>query len=232
MTALTDPPRTKKGTQTVLGGLPQVNLLPPEVRAARGLRSLKRLLAVVLVVVLGLCIGVFALAKLSQSAADDELASAKKETARLQAEQAKYAEVPRVLTALSDAQTARKIGMSTDVPWSAYYAAVTAVLPADVSIGVLTTTVATPMTAPSGAANPLQKSSVGQIQFTGRSTTVPNTAAWIDALNSVPGFSDAWASSATLAESPSKTVYYEVQVSVQVTSDAFSHRFDTIKQEG
>lgn len=232
MTAIADPPRAKKGAQTVLGGLPQVNLLPPEVRAARGLRNLKRLLAVVLVVVLGLCVAVFALAKLSQSAANDELATAKKETARLQTEQAKYAEVPRVLTALANAQSAVKIGMSTDVSWSSYYAAITAVLPQDVSIDVLTTTAGTPMTAPSGAANPLQKTPVGQIQFTGRSTTVPNTAAWIDALNSIPGFSDAWASNAAITESPSKTVYYDVQVSVQVTSDAFSHRFDKMKQEG
>ena len=105
MTALADPPRTKKGPQTVLGGLPQVNLLPPEVRAARGLRNLKRWLAMALVLVLVLCAAVFALAKFTKMAADDDLASAQSETQRLQKEQQKYAEVPRVLSALQNVTT-------------------------------------------------------------------------------------------------------------------------------
>lgn len=231
MTALADPPRAKKGTPTVLGGLPQVNLLPPEVRAARGLRNLKRWLALVLVVVLVLCLGVFALAKLAKAGADHELTLAQAETQRLQTEEQKYAEVPRVLGALQSATTARSIGMATDISWSSYYAAVTAVLPANVSIDSLVVT--TQGTAANGAAaNPLQAASVGQIQFTGRSTTVPNTAAWLDALNGVPGFANAWASNATITQSQNKTTYYNVSVTVQVTSAAFTHRFDATKKVG
>lgn len=231
MTALADPPRAKKGTPTVLGGLPQVNLLPPEVRAARGLRNLKRWLALVLVVVLVLCLGVFALAKLAKAGADHELTLAQVETQRLQTEEQKYAEVPRVLGALQSATTARSIGMATDVSWSSYYAAVTAVLPANVSIdSLVVTTQGT--AANSAAANPLQAASVGQIQFNGRSTTVPNTAAWLDALNGVPGFANAWASNATITQSQNKTTYYNVSVTVQVTSAAFTHRFDATKKVG
>ena len=234
MTALADPPRAKKGTQTVLGGLPQVNLLPPEVRAARGLRNLKRWLALALVAVLVLCLGVFALAKLSKSSADSELAQAQAETRRLQTEEQKYAEVPRVLGALQNATTARSLGMATDIAWSSYYAAVTAVLPTNVSIDslVVTTQAASGAATVGAAANPLQVASVGQIQFTGRSTTVPNTAAWLDALNGVPGFANAWASSAAITQSQNKTTYYNVSVTVQVTSSAYTHRFDATKKVG
>jgi len=231
MTAIADPPKAKKSIQTVLGGLPQVNLLPPEVRAARGLRNLKRWLGLALVVVLVLCAGVFALAKLSQAAANDELTTAQRETQRLQTEQLKYAEVPRVLGALQKATTARTLGMSTEIAWAPYYAAITAVLPANVSIdSLVVTTTGAAGAAPAAATNPLQTPSVGQIQFTGRSTTVPNTAAWLDALNSVRGFSTAWASSATITQSQNKTTYYNVSVTVQVTSAAFTHRFDATKQ--
>ncbi|CAL8977556.1 hypothetical protein CELL_02598 [Cellulomonas sp. T2.31MG-18] len=229
MTTLADPPRAKKGVGTILGGLPQVNLLPPEVRAARGLRNLKRWLALVLVLVLVLCIGAFALAKLVQAGANSELKQAQAETQRLQTEQQKYAEVPRVLDALQKAQTARQLGMATDIAWGPYYAAVTAVLPADVSIDSLVVSTSGAAAAV-GKTNPLQAASVGQIQFTGRSTTVPNTAAWLDALDSVPGFSGAWASSATITQSENKTTYYNVSVTVQVTSAAFTHRFDATKQ--
>ncbi|WP_263730789.1 PilN domain-containing protein [Cellulomonas sp. SG140] len=234
MTAIADPPRAKKGVQTVLGGLPQVNLLPPEVRAARGLRNLKRWLAMALVLVLVLCIAVFALAKLAKVGADDELAKAQADTRRLQTEQQKYAEVPVVLGALQNATTARALGMATDVSWASYYAAITAVLPPDVSIdSFVVTSLGTGAAAGGGAAaNPLQPASVGQIQFTGRSTTVPNTAAWLDALNAVPGFADAWASSANITQSQNKTTYYNVSVSVQLTSAAYTHRFDATKKVG
>lgn len=232
MTALADPPRAKKGVQTVVGGLPQVNLLPPEVRAARGLRNLKRWLAMALVLVLVLCTAVFALAKLSKAAADNELTAAQAETQRLQKEQQKYAEVPRVLGALQNATTARTLGMATDVSWSSYYAAVTAVLPADVSISSLVVTTQSSSGSAAPAANPLQVPSVGQIQFTGRSTTVPNTAAWLDALNGIPGFANAWASNAAISQSQNKTIYYNVSVTVQVTPEAYTHRFDQTKKVG
>lgn len=233
MTAIVAPSRAKKGAQSTLGGLPQVNLLPPEVRAARGLRNLKRWLGLALVLVLVLCIAAFALAKLSKAAADDELSSAKADAQRLQVEQQKYAEVPRVLNALQSATTARALGMSTDVAWASYYAAITAVLPTDVSIDSLA--MSSSSSGSTGAAatpNPLQAPSVGQIQFTGRSTTLPNTAAWIDALDAIPGFADAWASSATIAQSANKTTYYSVTLTVQVTSAAYTHRFDATKKVG
>ena len=231
MTAIADLPKLKRNSSSsVLGGLPQVNLLPPEYRAQRALAVLRRWLAVLLVVVLGLCVAVFAVAKLAEGAANNELDTAKARTTQLQAEERKYAEVPAVLTALANTKAARTLGMATDVSWSSYYAAITAVLPANVSLDSIAVTAATPMTAAIAPTNSLQTASVGQIQFTGRSTTVPNTAAWIDALNSVPGLANAWASTVSVSESSNHTVYYNVSMSVQVTAAAYTHRFDQGKE--
>ena len=219
-------PKPKGRTATVVTALPQVNLLPPEVRAARGLKLLKRWLVVALVLVVALCGVTYVFAKLDENRAASELASAQAATTRLQNEQKKYAEVPRVLDQLAATTTAREIGTSTEILWSPYYQAIAAVLPTGVSIDTLTVTQATPMVAPPAAASPLQAPSIGQIQFTARSLTVPDTAAWADALNGVPGFADAWVSAATVAQdTKTNKSYYNVSATVQVNDRAYAHRF-------
>jgi len=232
MTTLLERPKGRASAGTALSGtLPQVNLLPPEVRAARGLRATKRWLAISLIVTVIACIGVFGLALVSSAQADAELAEAQAETTRLQEAQAQYAEVPVVLAALASATDARTIGMSTDVQWKSYVDAIAAVLPANVSFDSMTLTAATPMIPAPAPIDPLQLPSVGQIQFEARTSVVPDTSAWIDSLNSVPGLRDAWVSSATVTEDESG-IYYTVSATVQVSDAAYSHRFDPIEGEG
>ena len=53
---------------------------------------------------------------------------------------------------------------------------------------------------------------------------MPDTAAWLDALSTVPGFVDAWFSSATIGDQDGTTVY-TVNATVQLDNTAFAHRF-------
>ena len=214
--------REKRGATAVVA-LPQVNLLPPEVRAARGLSRTKRLLVLALAVVLLLLAGAYAWALLARSSADDELAAAQADTARWQAEAAKYAEVPVVLQALEDVDQARTVGMATDVEWRPYLDAVAAVLPPDATIQKLTVTMSSPMEAATIAADPLAALSIGQLGFTTSAATVPDTAAWIDALNAVPGFSDAWVTSVQTNDDDGAR--YTVESRVNVTISALSARY-------
>ncbi|RYV52868.1 fimbrial assembly protein [Pengzhenrongella frigida] len=211
-------------TTTIGPALPQVNLLPPEVRAARGLRRIKGWLGLGLLVTVLLCGGAYAFALFSAGQAADELVLAQAETTRLQAEQAKYAEVPQVLGALASSKAVRLEGMSTEVDWKAHLDAITAVLPADVGIETFAMSGATPTTAASMPSNPLQVPNVGLISFTGSSGTLPDTAAWVDALNSIPGFADAWVSSAMIGELDGRTVY-TTSSTVQFTVAAYTNRF-------
>ncbi|KRD45103.1 fimbrial assembly protein [Cellulomonas sp. Root930] len=232
MTTLLERPRSKSAGGTALSGtLPQVNLLPPEVRAARGLRATKRWLVISLVVTLAVCVGAYGLALVTGATAAADLANAQNETARLQTEQAKYAEVPQVLGMLDQTKSARQTGMSTDVQWKSYIDAIQAVLPVDVSLETYAVTVATPMAAAGLPTDPLQAPSVGQIQFTGRSSNIPDAAAWIDALNSVPGFADAAVSSVVVTGDDGGD-YYTTTSTVQVLDTAYSHRFDATNGEG
>ena len=217
-------PLQKHGSTLMGHSLPQVNLLPPEIRAARSLRVLKRWLGIGLVVTVLATAGVYALAARSVTTAAAEQTAAQSETVRIQGQQRKYAEVPKVLTTLESAKTARTLAMSTEVTWKGSLDAIKAVLPAGVSIETLAVTGATPMTAATVPVNPLQGPSVGLITFTGKTATLPDTAAWIDALNSIPGFADAWVSAATLTKTDT-TNEYTVASTVQFTTAAYARRF-------
>lgn len=230
MTALTERTRgsraNAKGAPSLLvpGSLPQVNLLPPEVRAARGLRVLKRWLAVGLVVVLTVCVMAYAAALLVASSARAELTEAQDATAALQAEQLKYAEVPVVLNALTSTKAARELGMSTEVAWKPYLDALAAVLPADVSIETLSITGATPVTAGPIPGDPLQAPSMGSIEFSGRTAEFLGSPAWVDALESIPGLSSARVTSVSVGESEG-TTFYTIGSTIQFTESAYLRRF-------
>ncbi|WP_028048417.1 hypothetical protein [Cellulomonas sp. URHD0024] len=232
MTTLLERPKGRSSAGTALSGtLPQVNLLPPEVRAARGMRATKRWLVMSLVLVVVLCFGAFGVALIANASATNDLADAQSETARLETEAAKYAEVPKVKGALTAANNAVAFGMSTDVQWRSYLDAVTAVLPADISFETYAITVATPTTPAVASTAPLQGMAVGRITFEARTLTVPNSAAWITALNTVPGLIDATVSSIAIS-GDERGDYYSVTLAVNVTDAAYTHRFDVPKSEG
>ncbi len=229
MTSLLERPHksSRDAAQTsIITGLPQVNLLPPEIRAARGLQSIKKWLVIAILVVLALCALAWLWAQSVAAAAQGDLERAQQETARLTTEQAKYAEVPRVQNQLAEAARARQLGMATEVLWKPYMDAIAAVLPQTASIDTFGMTGATPMTAPELADNPLQALSVGQIAFGVRSTTVPDSAALVEALNSIPGFTDAFVSSVKVESDEVSGVFYGVQATVRFTGDAYSGRFE------
>lgn len=216
-----------KGSVTNPNALAQVNLLPPGIRARRALGRTKRLLAFGLIAVLLVVVVAYVGALAQLGLANSRLSDAQAETAQLTQQQAKYAEVPQVLGELQRATEAQELGFSTDVEWTPYIFAVFAVMPADVKLTSFEMSGATPMLAPEVATDPLQAPSVSRLAFTAHSKTLPDTAAWIDGLNSVPGFGDAWVSEATIAEDDEKNVYYEITGTVQVNETAYSNRFSS-----
>lgn len=216
--------RAKAGGAGWVPELPQVNLLPNEIRAARGLKQLKVYLAgVVCLALIVVALG-FGWSSLTASNAAEELERENQRTSDLLAEQRKYAEVPVVLGQLSKAYTAREIAMSTEVLWKDYLGALNAVSPEGVSIATMSVAAATPIEAPAGPAHILQLPSVGTITFTGAAPTLPDTVSWLDGLNSIHGFDDA---RITLTDSKGDgELHYEFTATVQVTADAYALRFD------
>jgi hypothetical protein len=206
---------------------PQVNLLPPEIRAGRSLGKVKTWLGIALLSLVLLLAAVFVLVTWNEKQAEETLAETQDRNAALLAEQAQYAEVPQVLGAISNLSDARTYAMQTDVLWQPYLAAIAAATPPEVSIDLLTVTQSNVWaTSAAPVESPLATpGTVGTVSLSGRSLTVPNTADWEDALAALPGITNANIVSVQLS-SEEDSVYYQVTGSIQLTMDAFSGRFD------
>jgi len=203
---------------------PQVNLLPAEIRAGRVLGRVKIWLAVVLVVTVVLAIaGYVGSGRVERSAADG-LAAKQAEVQRLVAEQSIYKEVPLIKAQIASTESARRLGMSTEVLWKGYLGAIQAVTPAGVTIKNLTTELPNPVLPASVSAVPLVSPSLGSISFVGQARTLPDLSAWTEALDAIPGLADATFATATLTDDAG-LVYYEIATTVQVNDIALASRF-------
>lgn len=211
--------------------LPQVNLLPPEVTAARGLARIKRWLLFVVLAAILAAVGIVALAMMAEQDAQAELDRAEARTAELMAEQERYAEVPLVLSAVEQAEQARSNGMSTEVLWLPYLRAIAATLPDGVRLETFQMLGATPMVLPAEPQGALAAPSVATITFTAQSLTVPDTEQWLIELATIPGFADAWFTTKTAAERDG-VEFYDVVATVQVNEQAYALRFAETDEEG
>ncbi len=216
---------TKKRAAGVdLPAVPQVNLLPPEYGDRQRLRGLKRRLAFALAVVLAFAMAAYGAAVVSLTSARDEQAKAEAETTRLLQAQQQYAEVPLVLSQLTRASDARALGMSTEVLWAPYLGALGTVMPAGVTLTSFSMSGATPMAAAPAPTSSLQAARIGTLTFSAKSEAMIDTAAWMDALDGIPGFTDAWVSTAGVTDDEGVMVY-NFSSTVGITESAFAHRF-------
>ncbi|SFJ96869.1 fimbrial assembly protein [Cellulomonas sp. KH9] len=223
-TILTRQRSPKRVPATGVPALPQVNLLPPEIVGKHRLRRLKRRLVFVVAAVVAFAAVGYGTSIVSLTEARAEQSRAEAETTRLLQQQAKYSEVPQVLGALERATSARLLGMSTEALWAPYLRAIGAVMPEGVGLTGFAMDGATPMLAPAPPVSPLDEPAVATITFEAKAPTLVDTAAWIDALNAIPGFHGAWVSSASLEEFDGQPVYGYTS-RVLVSDQAYANRF-------
>lgn len=204
---------------------PQVNLLPPEIRSARTFSVVRRwlLISVALSVVVGAM--AFFFARFEELDAAAELEQETAQTSRLLTEQQAYTDVTSVHGEVDSVRAARARAFATEIMWSEYLDAVVAVTPDAMTLTTVSYVGATPVTAHPDSVNPLVSTAIGTLSFTARSTTLPDTAAWTDALDRVPGLRDTWVSVATLTDEEG-VVRYDVTATVQVDETALAHRYD------
>jgi Tfp pilus assembly protein PilN len=208
--------------------LPQVNLLPQSVFDSRKLKAARRAAGFTVIVALVLGVLGYGGALWIRLSASSDLAAAQQVAASLDDQEAQYAEVPAVRKESARVVTARSDATSTEILWQNVFSAFQVTLPAGTTIQTLSAMMNDPNASVTETV-PLTSTTVASIQFTARSQTVPDVAAWMDALGEVDGFVDVWISDANLAEDPENagSTYYEVQGVIGLTDEVLAHRFDT-----
>jgi Tfp pilus assembly protein PilN len=214
-------------TTTTLAALPRVNLLPPEIGAARRLRSLQVCLGVGVGASV-LVVGALVLAAAGQvSDARGGLDTAKARGASLQSETNKYADVPAVYAAVDAKEAQLTQAMGKEVRWSYFLNDLSLITPGKVWLTNVTVTEnvdAAASAVPAPAAPGLQTPNIGTVTFSGSGSQHNDVAAWLRALAGQRGLADPYFSRST--KSPIGTqdaISFDSQA--VITDAALSGRF-------
>jgi Tfp pilus assembly protein PilN len=219
--------------------VPQVNLLPPEIRQARRFRRLQRRLGVAaLVVVAGCGLGVV-WAQAGVVSARHDLTTIQAEGSRLEAQQARYAGVPQALAELDRVKAAREAALARDVAWYRFLSDLAVNTPA----GTALTSVTITMDA-TAADSPLTPAGLGTVTVQGTAIKFTDVATWLDSVNEVHGLAGSGLTSAVrqssggappssggsgtsgAAGSPAASTGITFDGTAVVVPAALSHRYD------
>ncbi|GAA2248185.1 hypothetical protein GCM10010401_22560 [Rarobacter faecitabidus] len=209
-------------------GLPQIDLLPPEVRDGRRLSARRRVLIYCVLGVVAAVILAIAGTYLLKLNADNRLADAQDRSTQLVAEKKKYSEVTNVIKSINATKKVRDFSVVTEVGWADYIDAIAAQLPPGVTIDKFEVEQASPTSPAPDVSDPTLATGLGTISFSATSPTLPDASDWADALNIIPGLQDATILDSTLNEGGTAggkgVANYTVSVTVQINERALAHR--------
>lgn len=208
--------------------VPRVNLMPQEILAENKFRRTQVVLGGALLLVLAGLAGGWALSVLDVQHAEDGLAAEQVTAQQLATEEAKYAEVPKLLSNIDSVQNAQAQAMVQDVAWYAQLDKINQEFPAGLRFASLNMTMFTATAGAAATANPLATpNQIGTITVEGIGPDYVNVSQWLDAMAAHPGFVDPYYSSATLGYNDSKkTTEVSTTTTVGFTDEVLSHRFD------
>ena len=186
---------TARETATRLATLPRVNLLPPEIEQQRQFKKVQLGLGIGVVAALGV-VGALVLSAGAQvNNAKDELDTQTARNTTLQADAAKYADVPEVYAQVDAAKAQLTQAMSKEIRWSRFLNDLSVVTPGKVWFETITVTEnvdAAPVTAAPPTGQAWGTANIGTITFKGHGYTHNDVASWLKALASEKGVADAY----------------------------------------
>lgn len=207
--------------------VPRVNLLPDEITAERRLRRTQLVLGAVTLAVVGALAGGYVLSAASVAAAQDDLDAEQARTAALQTEAGEYAEVPLVLAEVDSAQSARTLAMAQDSLWYSQLNQLANSYPSnvwlrDLSVTLTSTGAAAAAPDPNAVVTP---TGLGTLTFNGTGLQHSDASAFLDVLESTPGYTYPYLSVSERVDIEGNVVV-DFTATVTVTDDLLSHRFE------
>lgn len=205
--------------------VPRVNLLPGEIFAERRLKRAQLALGAATLAVVGALVGGYLWSAASVTAAEEELAAEQQRANTLRNEETKYAAVPKVLAEVEAAQTARSQAMVTDVLWADQLNTLAGSYPKTTWLRDLTVALGMPATAAPGASVAVTPTGIGTLTFNGTGLTHSDASAFLDVLESTPGYSYPYL---TVSERKDVegTIVVDFTATVNLTTDVLSLRYD------
>lgn len=204
----------------VLGGEPRADLLPPEVLQATKAKGTRRVLAALVVVVLILVAGGYAIATMRALAAQASLDQARMTTTDLISQQAQYSEVSQISTLLTTGEQTVRLATSTEVVWADVFDTISANLGpvAYLSWDASVPSPWEPALVPNG---PLRQPRVATMSLVVISMTTIDGNTLFRALQKIEGFADATIDQVKLSE----VAGYETSITLNLNVDALAKRF-------
>lgn len=174
----------------VVGGTPSADLLPPEVRAARRSRSIRRGVVAAAVMVLVVAGAGAAAAKAQSLVAQVELAAGEARTIQLLQEQAAFSEVTAVQDEIGERAAARAVATSQEIIWQPVLAELRGMLPEGTVLVEAAVDGATPMLAYGQPVAPLQGPRLATVTLRTLGVDPAAAPAILDRLSEIDGFVD------------------------------------------
>jgi len=176
-------------TATRLATLPRVNLLPPEIEEQRRFRKVQAGLGAGVLAAVAVVGALMLLANAAVNDAQSDLDDATARQARLQAQQAQYAEVPIVYAQVEAAEAQLGLAMGKEVRWSYFLNDLSLKVPGKVWLTSMTVTqevdgavAATADPAAVPGTGTYLTAGMGTVTFQGKGYGHNDVAAWLDAL--------------------------------------------------
>lgn len=173
--------------QLPIGGVPRVDLLPPELKEARAWRRARgRALVIVLCGAVLVLAGVLAAtwwARVNVDARD----AAQARTDELLSMQAEFAEVNAVQGGIRSAEQALEQAGATDILWESVLTDLRRTLPPQARVTSLTIEAPAPGAPLAPATDVLQGERAATVRFTALTPEVPDVAAWVRAVEDIDG---------------------------------------------
>lgn len=223
-------------TPTRLAEMPRVNLLPPEIAAAAQLKRLKVMLGVLLLGAMALVVLIYLVVSSQIGGAEDNLAAAQADGAKLQADVGTYAEVPKVLLEVDTAQANLATAMTPEIRWSFFLNDLSLTIPKTTRLSTVTAVneaaaaqLSGSVDTEGGASTTLGQISMGSITFTSKSTDFNAVASWLQSLTKQKGYVEPTVQVVTKdEEADTAGTFFSVESSTQLSIEAASGRFVTI----
>ena len=201
--------------------VPRVNLLPSEILDGRAFRRVQRALAGAVAATLVVGGAAFAWSVHEVSSAQAALDVSRARTAQLHTEEAKYADVPRVLAQVEQAKTARKTALGADVLWYRFFDDLAAATPDTVALTNVTVSLGS-----GGSSDLLTPSGIGTVTFDGGGDRFPDVSSWLESVAGVDGLDGSTLQSATRTADGGGEGRVSFTSKIVIDASALSHRYD------